>query len=212
MSGEGKGVEVDPFLYTIIQNSITAGVNGGVKRALLEIEKEKEEKKKHKADMRFRNTELLLHNYNNFKKHTESSVYTEKQLSKEELFDELDLDMDEEITKTQINSIIKSKNKTSIIMKHINTFLEYYEYKCLSSHREDIQRRYRVIKYLYLEEEKMTQENLAEFLHCNTKTIRNTKNIAIKELSVLFFRNRWTKNQIKNIAKRLPRQFLLYIL
>ena len=35
-------------------------------------------------------------------------------------------------------------------------------------------------------QEKMTQENLAEFLHCNTKTIRNTKNIAIKELSVLF--------------------------
>ena len=97
--------------------------------------------------------------------------------------------MDEEITKTQINSIIKSKNKTNIILKHINTFLQYYEYKCNLSSREDVQRRYKVINYLYLSEEKMTQENLADFLHCNTKTIRNTKNIAIKELSALFFRN-----------------------
>lgn len=194
MTEKGKGIEVDPILYSIIQNCVTAGVNEGVRAALIEIEREKEEKRRHKADMRFRNTELLLHNYINFMEHTEKSVYTQKQLSKEELFDELDLDMDEEISETQINSIIKSKNKTSIIMKHINTFLDYYKYKCELSNREDIQRRYKVIDYLYLKKEKMTQENLADFLHCNTKTIRNTKNIAIKELSVLFFRNRWTKN------------------
>lgn len=187
MSNSEKGISVDPRLYSVIQNCITAGVNEGVKRAIIEMEKQKEDKKKHKADMRFRNTELLLHNYTNFKQHTTNSIYTEKQLSKEELFEELDLDMDEEITKTQINSIIKSKNKTSIILKHIDTFLQYYEYKCSISKREDIQRRYKVIKYLFLEEEKMTQENLADFLHCNTRTIRNTKNIAVKELSVLFF-------------------------
>lgn len=187
MGNKGKDVSVDPKLYDIMQSCITAGVNEGVRRALIEIEKQKEEKKKFKTDMRFRNTELLLHNYSNFKKHMEKSIYTETQLSKEELFDELDLDMDEELTKTQINSIIKSKNKTSIIMKHIDTFIEYYRYKCESSKREDIQRRIQVIKMLYLNEEKMTQENVADFLHCNVKTIRNTKTIAIKELSVLFF-------------------------
>lgn len=212
MSEKGRKIEVDPELLFVIEKAIEAGVNEGVKRALIDMEKEKAEKKKYKVDMRFRNTELLLHNYQNFVQHTENSVYTEKQLTKEELFEELDLDMDEEFTKTQINSIIKSKNKTSIILKHIDTFLQYYEYKCNLSQREDIQRRYKVIKYLYLDEEKMTQENLADFLHCNTKTIRNTKNIAIKELSVLFFRNRWVKNQVKNIAKRLPRQFRLNIL
>nr|DAQ62377.1 MAG TPA: Homeodomain-like domain [Caudoviricetes sp.] len=187
MGDKSNQVSVDPRLYDIIQDCITVGVNEGVRRALVEIEKQKEEKKKHKADMRFRNTELLLYNYVNFKQHTENSIYTESQLSKEELFDELDLDMDEEITKTQINSIIKSKNKTSIIMKHIDTFLDYYEYKCLESNREDVQRRIQVIKLLYLNEEKMTQEQVAEKLDCSDRTIRNTKNIAIKELSVLFF-------------------------
>lgn len=187
MSEKGKGIEVDPTLYNIIQNCVTAGVNEGVRKALVEIEKEKEEKKKHKADMRFRNTELLLHNYTNFMQHTEKSIYTETQLSKEELFDELDLDMDEEITKTQINSIIKSKNKTNIILKHINTFIEYYRYKCESSEREDIQRRIQVIELLYLNEDKKTQEEVSEILNCSDRTIRNTKNIAIKELSILFF-------------------------
>lgn len=187
MGDMGKGISVDPSLYSVIQTCVTAGVNEGVRKALIEIEKEKEEKKKHKADMRFRNTELLLHNYTNFKQHTTNSVYTESQLSKEELFDELDLDMDEEITKTQINSIIKSKNKTNIIMKHIDTFLDYYRYKCLKSDREDVQRRIQVIELLYLNEEKLTQEQVSEELDCSDRTIRNTKNIAIKELSVLFF-------------------------
>lgn len=205
-------IEVDPKIYDVIQSCVTVGVNEGVKKALIQIEKDKEEKKKHKTDMRLRNTKLLLHNYQNFIQHVGNSVYTEKQLSKEELFEELDLDMDEEFTKTQINAILKSKNKTSIILKHINTFLDYYRYKCESSEREDIQRRYKVIKYLYLDENKMTQEKLADFLSCNTKTIRNTRNIAIEELSVLFFRNRWVKNKVKIVAKRLPRQFLLNIL
>lgn len=187
MGEGGKEISVDPILYSVIQNSVTAGVSEGVKNALTEMKKQEEERKRHRVDMRLRNTELLLHNYQNFIEHTDKSVYTEEQLTKEELFEELDLDMDEEFTKTQINSIIKSKNKTSIILKHINTFLEYYKYKCESSQREDIQRRYKVIEYLYLNEEKMTQESLAEYLNCTMKTIRNTKNIAIKELSVLFF-------------------------
>ncbi len=184
-----KKLEVDPDLLYIIQNSITVGVNEGVKRAVIGIEKDKEEKKKHKVDMRIRNTELLLHNYNNFKKHMKESVYTENQLTKEELFNELDLDMDEEITTTQINSIIQSKNKTIIIMKHIDTFLDYYKYKCLNSNREDVQRRYEVIKLLYLnkEEDKKTQEEVSGILDCSDRTVRTTKNIAIKELSVLFF-------------------------
>lgn len=184
---ENKKIEVDPELYTIIQNCVTVGVSEGVRLAMSDIEKMKEEKKIHKADMRFRNTELLLYNYSNFKEHTNNSIYTETQLSKQELFEELDLDMDEEITKTQINSIIKSKNKTNIILKHINTFLEYYEYKCLTSGRDDIVRRIQVIKLLYLNENKLTHEEAATELNCSDRTIRNTKNIAIKELSVLFF-------------------------
>lgn len=187
MDDNVQRIEIDSRLYEILTDTITAGVNEGVKKALIEIEKDKEEKKKHKADMRFRNTELLLHNYNNFVEHIEKSIYTVTQLSQEELFDELDLDMDEEITKTQINSILKSKNKTSIILKHIDTFLDYYKYKCESSGREDIERRYRVIELLYLNEDKKNHEEVAEILNCAPRTLRATKNIAIKELSILFF-------------------------
>ena len=187
MDDNVQRIEIDSRLYEILTDTITAGVNEGVKKALIEIEKEKEEKKKHKADMRFRNTELLLHNYNNFVEHVEKSIYTAAQLSKEELFDELDLDMDEEISKTQINSILKSKNKTSIILKHIDTFLDYYKYKCESSGREDVERRYKVVELLYLDENKKTQEEVAEILRCSDRTIRNTKKLAIKELSILFF-------------------------
>ena len=44
-----------------------------------------------------------------------------------------------------------------------------------------------VIKMLYINENPMTYEEIAEELNCSTKTINNTKKAAIKELSVLFF-------------------------
>lgn len=171
------------LIHEIIEEATTKATLNTLKY----LKNEEKEKEKKKYDNRLRNTELLLHNYQNFVQHQQNSIYTEEQLSKEELLEELDIDMDEEITKTQINSILKSKNKTAIMLKHIDTFLKYYEYKCNLSKREDVQRRFKVIKYLFLDEEKMTQENVADILHCNTKTIRNTKGIAIKELSVLFF-------------------------
>ena len=171
----------------IIHDIVEEATTKATLNTLKYLKNEEKEKEKRKYDNRLRNTELLLHNYQNFIQHQKNSVYTQKQLSKEELLEELDIDMDKEITDTQINSILKSKNKTAIMLKHIDTFLQYYEYKCSLSSREDIQRRYKVIKYLFLEEDKMTQENVAELLNCNLKTIRNTKNIAVKELSVLFF-------------------------
>ena len=103
------------------------------------------------------------------------------------------MDYDEEIEDTFVNSILKSKERTKIMMAHIDNCLEYYTLKCLSSKREDIQRRIQVIKMLYSNEKTKTYEEISEELNCSTKTINNTKREAIKELSALFFRNRWCK-------------------
>lgn len=151
--------------------------------AVKQIEKQRQDKIKNKYDRRLRNTEMLLRNYNSFKEHAENATYTDiKENGLEDVFD-----YDDEIDDLFINSILKTKRRTEIMLKHINNCIEYYSYKCLASDREDIQRRIQVIKMLYINEEPMTYDDISEELDCSTKTVNNTKKAAIKDLSVLFF-------------------------
>ncbi len=151
--------------------------------AVKQIEKEKQEKIKNRYDTRLRNTEMLLRNYNSFKKHAQDATYSEIEQNG---LDE-DLDYDKEIDNLFINSILKTKKRTEIMLKHIDNCIEYYTYKCLASGKDDVQRRIQVIKMLYINEETMTYEEISEELDCSTKTINNTKKAAIRELSVLLF-------------------------
>lgn len=160
-------------------------VSEATENAVKVIEMQKKEKLKNKYDRRLRNTETLLKNYNSFKEHVDNSIYAASQLKDENIEDEMDYD--DEIDDRFVNSILKSKERTQIMMKHIDNCLKYYDLKCLSSNREDIQRRTQVIKMLYTNKETMTYEEISEELNCSTKTINNTKKAAIKELSALFF-------------------------
>ena len=178
---EKKLIVFDKENLEILKDMVSEATENAVKL----IEKQKQEKIKGKYDRRLRNTETLLKNYNNFKEHIENSIYAASQIKDENM--EEDMDYDEEIEDTFVNSILKSKERTKIMMTHIDNCLEYYTLKCLSSKREDIQRRIQVIKMLYTNEEPKTYEEISEELNCSTKTINNTKNVAIKELSSLFF-------------------------
>lgn len=158
-------------------------VREATENAVKQIEKEKQDKIRNRYDRRLRNTEMLLRNYNNFKEHADKAIYED--IEKEDVKE--DMDYDKDIDNLFINSILKTKKRTEIMLKHIDNCIEYYTYKCLASDRDDIQRRIQVIKMLYINEDPMTYEEIAEELNCSTKTINNTKKAAIKELSVLFF-------------------------
>ena len=48
-------------------------------------------------------------------------------------------------------------------------------------------RRYKVIDWMYLNDNKLTMEEIAEANNCSIGTVKNDHNKAINELSVLFF-------------------------
>lgn len=171
--------------------------------AVRQIEKQRQDKIKGRYDKRLRNTNMLLRNYNNFKKHITDATYTEE--IKEKGMDE-ELDYDKDIDDLFINSILKTKKRTEIMIKHIDNCIEYYTYKCLASNKDDVQRRIQVIKMLYINKEPMTYEEISEELNCSTKTIDNTRKVAIKELSVLFFGIDGVK--LEWISKMFPKCFL----
>lgn len=158
-------------------------VTEATENAVKQLEQERQKKIKSKYDRRLRNTEMLLQNYNNFKEHAQNAIYEEIE---ENGLDE-ELDYDKEIDNLFINAILKTKKRTEIMLKHIDNCIEYYTYKCLASERVDVQRRIQVIKMLYINENTMTYDEISEELDCSTKTVNNTKKIAIKELSVLIF-------------------------
>lgn len=197
---KNESYNIGKDILKIIEKSVEAGINEGIVRGMKEIEKINDERKQKMYDARKYNTELLLKNYRNFKKHISDSVYSSEQvkkLAKEK--EEYKIDFDEPMDDTYIKSILKSKMTTGILLEQIDIFLNYYQIRCKNSKREEIRRRGRVIELLYikdLEDEEMisagiekaiTFEDIADMLYISTKTVNRDRKAAIKELSVLLF-------------------------
>ncbi len=167
-----------------IDKIIQIGVQAGVREALDRIQKDKEERRKSRHDRRLRNTDLLLKNYNKFVAHCNTAVYTSQQLKQSNAMDILDeMGKDEDEEEIYIQSIMRTKERTFIIVNHIKRILSYYKFIMRSE--PDKLRKYNVMVGLYLE--KKTYNQLAEELYCSTKTIERDRKEAIGDISVLIF-------------------------
>ena len=188
-----SNINIDNDILKFIQASIEAGVSRGVEIASKNMCEELKHKNKNMYDNRLNNTKLLLENYHNFADYCEKAVHEienniKEAIAKEEstieLFSELYNMQDDTFT---INSILKSKEKTKVILQHINCCLNFYEYRANKTYDLEMQRRNEVIKRLYINEDKQKYEDIANELNISTKTVNRDKKKAIRELSVLFF-------------------------
>ncbi|EPR07664.1 hypothetical protein L323_19800 [Ruminiclostridium papyrosolvens C7] len=172
----GDGVEFS------IDKIIQIGVQAGVREALDRISKEKEEKRKSRFDRRLRNTDLLLKNYNKFVAHCNTALYTSKQLKQANAIDILD-EVEDDEDEVYVRSIMRTRERTFLIVNHIKRILGYYKY--ITKSEPEKERKYRVLVGLYID--KKTYSQMAEELYCSTKTIERDRKEAIEELSVLIF-------------------------
>lgn len=165
----------------------------GVKRAMKEYDREKKINYKGKYDRRLRNTGLLLKNYRNFKEHCNNAIFEAKEAVKEtvekelnviEIFDKMYDVYDES---TIVESILKAKERTIVILEHIDNCINFYEYKARNSKNIDMQRRIEVIKRLYINDKVETFEEIAKDLYVSTKTVNRDRRKATEELAPLFF-------------------------
>lgn len=166
------------------EEAIQIGVQAGVQKALEQIEKLKADKKKSRHHRRLRNTDLLLKNYNNFVSHCNNAIYTRKQLVENDIIDILD-EVEELDQETHVKAIMRTKERTAIIVNHIKNVLGFYEYQAEKSGEPERARRANVVIGIYISNKKY--EVLAEELSCSTKTIKRDKRTAIAELSTLIF-------------------------
>lgn len=137
------------------------------------------------TDNRLHNTRLLLRNYGRFKQHINNAVHSSDKISGiENEFIELEM-MDRQ--ETYINSILRTKERTQIIIEHIDRLLETYRQEAEDKADKEQEMRYKVIRGIYLVDYRQSVQQMAIKLNVSDRTVYRYRNEAIEELSVLFF-------------------------
>lgn len=157
--------------------------------AIEEYHKEFDRSRQENRDKRLYNTRLLMEKYRGMVKYSESAVYDAAQLE-----DDLDLQTLLDIMgcsydshTLSVQSIQERVGKVRIILDHVTRMLDYYKFRCESSGKTEIMRKWEVIKALYLDEEIKTVQDLAEVYFVDERTIYRYNRSALQDLSALFF-------------------------
>lgn len=188
-----KRVEIDDDILFVIEKMIESGVNEGIQKGLKQYDNMQKNKTKFRYDKRLRNIRLLLKNYRSFVEHCDNAKYlVENPIKKEIEKDNLKVQLFDDFYNLQddayiVASILKSKEKTRIILDHINLCLDFFQAKAIKTNNQEMIRRYNVISDLYINETPMTYEEIAEIEHISQKTVNRDRKKAIEELSVLIF-------------------------
>ena len=151
------------------------------------LRREEESQRKINRDRRLHNTRLLMEKYRGFAVHSESAVYDALQVNEDESFADLMDLMDCGRKGLSVDSVRESVARTRILVHHIDKMLNFYETCCTQSKKPEDARRLRVIKALYIDEDRKTPEELAKLESVDVRTIYRDNQAALQELSALLF-------------------------
>lgn len=129
---------------------------------------------KSESELELRNTKSLLSHYQLLESHLNVDM--------PEVHDDVPLSQYERSLYSLLGYRVRSKE----MMEFVNNVLGRYEEICKAGTFEE-QRRYDVIKKLYLIDGKLTRLQLADFYQVDEKTIRRDERKAIDELSIMMF-------------------------
>ncbi|MCT4686069.1 sigma factor-like helix-turn-helix DNA-binding protein [Vallitalea sp.] len=142
------------------------------------VKKYQDQEKKRKKDYRFRNTKLLLRNYNSLSEHLVNAKVNIKEVNDIINTEKDYYDKDE----LYIESVRQSKTRTLIMLANIDAAMSQLEENMTD--RGQIEK-YQVIKLIYIHN--CSFEDVARQLNCGHMTVRRWEKEAINELSILLF-------------------------
>ena len=157
-------------------------------RLLLAINTElKPESRKAKNQQHiYHNAKKLLKNYSKFVNHHEIAQFTAGTLIDKDLIDTLNYKMqDGAIDDVYIKSLIQTKERTAIMLNHINRVLDFYEYTAIKENSVKGQRLSKVVRMTYIEN--MTAEQISDKLNIERRTVFRDLNAALEDLGPLLF-------------------------
>lgn len=153
--------------------------------------REAEKVRQENRDKRLYNTRLLMEKYRGLVKYSDDAVYDASHLDGDEdmqLHELIELMSEGRDSFTlSVDSIRERVGRTRIILRHMNKMLEFYQYRCQSSGKLEIQRKWDTINYLYLTDEEKTVAELAKMFYVDERTVYRYNKAALQDLSALFF-------------------------
>lgn len=156
--------------------------------AIKAYKKEQKDSERRKFNRRYHNTKLLLEHYRDFQSYSDKAVYR--------LYEEIDDDLTEVINlmdghcvdpDEKIGSIERGVQRTRVIMKHVDKMLEVYRKTCEESPYPEEQRRWRIIRDMYLSDEEWTVKQLADRENIAERTVYKDITAACRRLTALIF-------------------------
>lgn len=173
----------DKKITVTVTEIMKMAAEAGAKAAIDKYNQEKQERLKTRYDRRLRNTEILLRNYRTFVVHKNEAVYSSSKAV--EILDELDsYEFEDEM---YVESIKKSRERTAIIVTHVDKMLNVFRFMCDSNPRPEESRKYKTIYALYIDEKQKTPEEICTEMSVNQRTLYRDRKAGIQFLSGLLF-------------------------
>ena len=159
----------------------------GAQAGIKEWHKQREISSQERRTKRLRNTKLLVKNYRMFKSHCINAVYEVSQIT-ESPTEIIDLMWDPYSShKSPVKSIKSSVMRTQVIMAHIDEMLSIYKVICDKSTKDEDRRRYRILTAMYINDNIVSIEQLAENENIDKRTAYKDIDIACEKISALIF-------------------------
>lgn len=158
----------------------------GVKKYL---KAQAEKKENEKNAMRY-NVKVLLENYIRFKYYIENAVKSIEDMEGKELGEDGENVMRIFGLRSEdkkIMSVQRSVLTMSMLMAHVDRMLDAYKIACTGSTSVVIQRRWEVIERMYLRENRMTTNQIAEEFNLEPRNIREDAKMAREDLKAQIF-------------------------
>lgn len=150
-------------------------------------EEQKKQEIKARMDERTGNVRLLLQNYRKFKSYAQNAITNIKEAKTvlaDMMYEVSTLD-----NELKIESIIRTKERTLVMIAHIEKMMSIYKAWCYSCGEENAERRCNIVfdKYIVDCTVKPSAERLAEKYSVERTTVFNDLNRAYEELGPIMF-------------------------
>jgi DNA-directed RNA polymerase specialized sigma24 family protein len=182
MEQKQKHREGDLPAYVVKQISEVAAA-----KAIERYTQEEQERRARLKDRRLNNAKLLLRKYKLLKEYSRSAIYEANQIADESMIEIMDAMGMSSGEVRKIESIQRNVIVTNMIMEHVSVMLNVYEGLCRASKKPEARRRWRVIYGLFVANEAMSAQEIADTEHISVSMVYTDVDNACDELSSLFF-------------------------
>lgn len=160
----------------------------GAKKGVEAYEERQEKEREALADKVKNSAKSIIIHYRQLKRMKNTSVYNTDTVTDPTLKEIMDGILDR-VRKEEFDLTSTNKNRiiTGMLMNHVDVQLENYRKECRKARIPEVQRRYRVVEMMFLREDPLRAEDVAELEDIDKSTVYRTLEKAYDDLSVLFF-------------------------